>query len=1023
MSSYFSWLGGNAAFGSAAAWKNQTTPAQTGKSSPTAADSVDFPLLASGASTITGTGAAGGMTVEGSITIAATIATTNTTNAGQILLNSGSLTASNNFINSGTTTLAGGYLMATYVTNTGTMNVGLSSATISGFFADNGALNIGAKGWLNGTAGMAIGNGQSGSLAVTAGGVVTTSYGIMGAAAGSTGAATVSGASSVWWNSNDLTVGQLAGASLTAAGGGLVAAQTLNVATGSGVTATLAVTGAGSEIYAMQSAWIGEAGTGALAVTNGGLFYVGNSLSLATQPTGKATLQASGSGSTIGVAQSLIVADAGAASLSVAGGAYGYANTLIAGNAKGASGAIDVSGAGSALVAWQSMLIGQSGAGSLIVEQGATATTATSLVLGDYSGATGSASVQGAGSKFQAWSSIVVGAAGAGTLSVSAGGAVAANAVAIANSAGSTGKLLLTGAGSSLTAAAITIGGGWSAAGGTGTATIALGAQLASTGWTILWNTGALALAGGSATAATYSIGGTLSGYGAITATSTSAAYEILNSGKIEANGGILTLNGAVTQTGSLAIDAQSELLLENSVASTQTVIFNPGGGATLALASPATMAASITGFGAGDSIALLGSTITQLLYTQGNLVALGNTGPSGTLRAVATLQLTGAYSLSNFAFTNGADGAATITYTTTPTTPTTGTTTTGSTATSESTYLQTHRFFTDASVWNTVISATTATLAIPTVNAAVAGLTTWSAGGGNVAIYYAQATDPVVAVLYNPNTYAEVSAGAWLRSGNTAAAEQQILSTSSATNPLPGNPYSTDVVGEAWNTTPSGLPATYDSWSQGAGQTLYIHVPAGALPTNSADGQTVIIQPDGTAIELYAPIVLSSGTWVSSMFSATNAATASGTGADNGRTASMIENYAGVLRDTDVTSGAINHALALVVPQSMLQAAVTGPALTFDTNSAGYTGTLPMGAHLALPASLDLTALHLQTALGLEIAQAAKTYGQFIVDTGGTGISIVTQNTPTSPALATYSTALQSDLNTIFHHEVLVAS
>ena len=134
-----------------------------------------------------------------------------------------------------------------------------------------------------------------------------------------------------------------------------------------------------------------------------------------------------------------------------------------------------------------------------------------------------------------------------------------------------------------------------------------------------------------------------------------------------------------------------------------------------------------------------------------------------------------------------------------------------------------------------------------------------------------------------------------------------------------------------------------------------------------------------------------------------------------------MIENYAGVLRDIDVTSGTIDHALAIVVPQSVLTAAVTGPALAFDANSSGYTGSLAMGSHLALPSTLDLSSLDLQTALGKEIAQAAQTYGEFIVDLGGSGISIVTQNDPTSAALNTWSSTLQSDLNTIFQHEVLL--
>lgn len=339
--------------------------------------------------------------------------------------------------------------------------------------------------------------------------------------------------------------------------------------------------------------------------------------------------------------------------------------------------------------------------------------------------------------------------------------------------------------------------------------------------------------------------------------------------------------------------------------------------------------------------------------------------------------------------------------------------------AADESTYLQTHRFFGSNSPWNTRLTGSEQLSAVPGIGGYATCLTSWVPTYNSVAIIYAHQSDPMVEVEYNPDAWTNVSNGTWARFNNSPGIEQQIRATSSPIVPFPGNPYSTQVVGRYWSSTPSGLPVSYDAWHQTA--PLYIHVPVGALPTPGWDGNTAIIQPDGTAVEMYAPIKMSDGTWVAMMYSVTNALTGQGVGAENGRTASMIENYAGVLRDMDVTSGTISHALAITVPASMLAQGFIGPALAFDSNSSNYSGTLPMGSHLALPLDLPLGSLGLETPLGLEMAKAAQSYGMFIVDQGGGGISVVTQDAPKSAALTTWSPAEQHDLDVIFKNTMLV--
>jgi hypothetical protein len=186
-----------------------------------------------------------------------------------------------------------------------------------------------------------------------------------------------------------------------------------------------------------------------------------------------------------------------------------------------------------------------------------------------------------------------------------------------------------------------------------------------------------------------------------------------------------------------------------------------------------------------------------------------------------------------------------------------------------ESTYLETHRFFASGSPWNTPLTKTEQLSAVPGIGGYATGLTSWVPTYNSVAIIYAHQSDPVVEVEYNPNAWTNVANGAWARFGNSPAIEQQIRATSSPIVPFPGNPYSTQVAGLYWNSTPSGLPVSYDAWHQTA--PLYIHVPVGALPTPGWDGNTAIIQPDGTAVEMYAPIEMSDGTWVAMMYSVTN--------------------------------------------------------------------------------------------------------------------------------------------------------
>lgn len=328
-------------------------------------------------------------------------------------------------------------------------------------------------------------------------------------------------------------------------------------------------------------------------------------------------------------------------------------------------------------------------------------------------------------------------------------------------------------------------------------------------------------------------------------------------------------------------------------------------------------------------------------------------------------------------------------------------------------------RFLSDASPWNQRLGDGVVLTGVPGggLGRYPSDLTSWHPHGANVAIHFATGADPLVAVRWIPDTWMPVADGTWSRSGNPPAVEAAIRAAARDVNAYQGNPYSTQRPELRWNTTPSGLPAHFARWRQPEGQgPLTVRVPAGARPPTDGDGFTVVVQPDGRALEMYGAVLLSSGDWVSQMFSFTDALGGLGVGAENGRRASMVPSYAGVVTDADVAAGRIDHALALLVPATLLGPAFTGPALAFDSEP-NYTSALPMGARLALPPALGpdpAAALGLRTQLGRMLAQAARDYGMYAVDRGGEGISIVVQDRPRTPVLRNPGVHEHSDVAAI---------
>ncbi|MGH7785771.1 MAG: hypothetical protein ACRERC_02835, partial [Candidatus Binatia bacterium] len=293
---------------------------------------------------------------------------------------------------------------------------------------------------------------------------------------------------------------------------------------------------------------------------------------------------------------------------------------------------------------------------------------------------------------------------------------------------------------------------------------------------------------------------------------------------------------------------------------------------------------------------------------------------------------------------------------------------------------------FSRRSPWNHPIGSAARYATIPRLASYMASLNyeeRWTS-----AIVLADAQDPLVEMVFSPN-WGAYSSWAFLNRGgkncgNGRAAEQNLLRHATPELPTEANYYSTTASPDdsRW-----ALPASYRPASDGY-RGLF-RLPAGACPSPDTDGMMAVFQPDGWAIDIYATVVTSDGHVVGTMASWIDAR-GDGTGWWNGRRASMLPSFAGLIRSGEIASGRIPHALAVQVPAAMLREQSVWPAYAFDRDS-GYSGSVPMGALLAIPPQVDLASLGLSP-FGLVIARAAQDYGVYVVDRGGAGITFLAE-------------------------------
>jgi chitodextrinase len=165
------------------------------------------------------------------------------------------------------------------------------------------------------------------------------------------------------------------------------------------------------------------------------------------------------------------------------------------------------------------------------------------------------------------------------------------------------------------------------------------------------------------------------------------------------------------------------------------------------------------------------------------------------------------------------------------------------------------------------------------------------------------------------------------------------------------------------------------------------VPIPANLTPSSDSDAHAVILAPwTNRAYEFFGLRKDSAGNWT---FSAADVIGLGGSGWwDGAYSSGGLEGpwgprasggalTGGLIRPAEIQAGTIGHALACAAPKNLIGPPVS-PARTSD--GSGGSGAMPMGSHLQLDPSLDLSTLGLEP--GEEIvARALQTYGAYIVD------------------------------------------
>ncbi|MGY3549627.1 hypothetical protein [Bradyrhizobium sp. USDA 4469] len=178
-------------------------------------------------------------------------------------------------------------------------------------------------------------------------------------------------------------------------------------------------------------------------------------------------------------------------------------------------------------------------------------------------------------------------------------------------------------------------------------------------------------------------------------------------------------------------------------------------------------------------------------------------------------------------------------------------------------------------------------------------------------------------------------------------------------------------------------------SWGWPGG-TVSVHVPVGATGGTPTDSSIVIVDGDNV-YNFWRFNRTSNTTATAQSYGEANAVTDTGWGTA-GKGAGILavgaSELGGMLIKAQTDTGTIDHALQLAVDGSLLKPGYVSPAIATDGNSSS--GIMQEGELLAIAPGTPMPS-GLST-LGQEVFHALQQYGAYVIDTGGTQTAIRTQ-------------------------------
>jgi hypothetical protein len=229
---------------------------------------------------------------------------------------------------------------------------------------------------------------------------------------------------------------------------------------------------------------------------------------------------------------------------------------------------------------------------------------------------------------------------------------------------------------------------------------------------------------------------------------------------------------------------------------------------------------------------------------------------------------------------------------------------------------------------------------------------------------------------------------------------------------------------------TYSALNQTPEGGTFSTNGTIQLPTPTNIAFGNGSDGWAIFSDPDGVHYwEVWEGSYNSTTmTYQAAYMVEGNYVTGTGWGQNGigaGIRASGASLLGGIVTQAELNNLSIPHALAIELAPAQLEAGTTPsgqfvyPAVSADTGSVGtYSGTIPMGAHFALPANLDLADAGL-TPEGLALAEAYQTYGGYVVDSATSTDSFAQIEGGTTQQF----NDIFADLNWIRDHLVMVST